>query len=63
MSLKSGQLKKIVSNDCCCGCGCLPFSRRFMTEEEKHESLEEYQNQLKKELAGVEEYIQKLDKN
>lgn len=41
----------------CCGCGCGPgFSRFFSTEKEK-ESLENYRDQLKKELAGVEECI------
>jgi hypothetical protein len=63
MSQKISYLKKSITSDCCCSCGCLPFSRRFLTDEEKQESLEEYQNQLKRELAGIEEHIQKLERN
>ncbi len=44
----------------CCGCGCGPFFRRFITEKEKKERLEEYKEQLKKELEGVEERIQEI---
>ena len=44
----------------CCGCGCTPFFRRFVSEKEELERLEEYKDQLKKELAGVEERIQGL---
>ena len=47
---------------CNCGCGCGPFSRRFITTKEKEERLEEYREQLKKELEGLEEHIQKLRK-
>ena len=41
----------------CCGCGCGPSFRRFFSSEEKRECLENYRDQLKKELAGVEERI------
>ncbi len=41
----------------CCGCGCGPGFRRFFTSQEKRESLENYRDQLKKELAGVEQRI------
>ncbi|NIA20443.1 MAG: hypothetical protein GWP05_00390 [Anaerolineaceae bacterium] len=41
----------------CCGCGCGSSFRRFFSSEEKRECLENYRDQLKKELAGVEERI------
>ncbi len=44
----------------CCGCGCGTFPRRFISRKEKQEKLEKYLDQLKKELAGVEEHIQEL---
>lgn len=42
----------------CCGCGT--FFRRFLSKEEEKERLEEYRDQLKKEIKGVEECIQEL---
>lgn len=45
---------KVVSG-CCCG-----PSRRFITKEERRETLEKYKDQLKKELTGVEEHLQDL---
>ena len=43
---------------CTCGCcGCGPGFRRFFSYEEQLESLENYRDQLKKELAGVKERI------
>ena len=47
---------------CNCGCGCGPFSRRFLTAKEKEERMEEYREQLKKELEGLEEHIQEQRK-
>lgn len=47
----------------CCGCGCGTFFRRFISAKEEQERLEEYRDQLKKELAGVEERIQELKVN
>jgi hypothetical protein len=44
----------------CCGCGCGPSFRRFISSEEEQECLETYRDQLKKELAGVEEHIKEL---
>ena len=44
----------------CCGCGCGMFFRRFVSAKEEQERLEEYRDQLKKELAGVEDRIQEL---
>lgn len=45
-----------------CGCGCTGFPRRFLSAQEEKEKLEAYQEQLKKELAGVQESINKLQK-
>lgn len=45
---------------CGCGCGCGPFFRRFISKKEEVEFMEEYRDQLKKELAGVEERIREL---
>ena len=46
---------------CSCGrYGCSPYFRRFYSTEEKREYLENYHDQLKKELAGVEERINEL---
>lgn len=41
----------------CCGCGCGPGVRRFFFTRDEQERLENYRDQLKKELAGVEEWI------
>ena len=47
--------------DCgCCGCGGGMFVRRFISKKEKLERLEEYRDQLKNELAGLEESIHEL---
>jgi hypothetical protein len=48
---------------CCCGGehhhhGCR--GRRFFTREERVKDLEEYADELKKELAAVEEQIKEL---
>ena len=44
----------------CCGCGCGSSFRRFFSSKEEQECLENYRDQLKKELAGVEEHIREL---
>ena len=44
----------------CCECGCGSSFRRFFSSEEERECLETYRDQLKKELAGVEEQIKTL---
>ena len=44
----------------CCGCGCGSSFRRFFSSKEEQECLETYKDQLKKELDGVEERIQRL---
>ena len=41
---------------------CLCFPRRFISSAEEKERLQRYQDQLKKELAGVEEQLKKMDK-
>lgn len=51
---------------CCCGCGGWHHERhrrcgrRFLTKEEQAKELEEYAEELKKELAAVEEQIKEL---
>jgi len=47
----------------CCGCGCGTFFRRFISAKEEQERLEEHRDQLKKELAGVEERIHEVKGN
>jgi hypothetical protein len=44
---------------CCSSRWERPF-RRFVSAREEREQLEEYRDQLQKELAGVEERIQEL---
>lgn len=44
----------------CCGCGCGPSFRRFFSSQEELERLEAYADQLKKELAGVEERLREI---
>ena len=44
----------------CCSCGCGPSFRSFFSVKEKLECLGTYSDQLKKELAGVEECIKEL---
>lgn len=44
----------------CCGCGCGSSFRRFFSSEEERERLENYRDQLKKELAGIEEHLGEL---
>ena len=45
-----------------CGCGGTGMSRRFLSAQEEKAKLEDYQDQLKKELAGVQECINQLQK-
>ncbi len=44
----------------CCGCGCGSGFRRFFSAAEQLECLQTYMEQVKKELAGVEERIKEL---
>ena len=45
-----------------CGCGCMPFHRSFISSKEELEMLNEYKDQLKKEMEGIEERLEKLKK-
>ncbi len=47
---------------CDCGCSCGPTFRHFMSKEEKKGNLEAYRDQLKKEISGLDECIQDLEK-
>jgi hypothetical protein len=55
-----GDLMKCVPEFKGCGCMC---SRSFYTKEEKLTHLEEYKNNLKKELEGIEARIEELKNN
>ena len=52
-------------HDSCCGtshgCGCGHGFRRFYTKQEKKEHLQRYAEQLKKELAAVEEHLAEME--
>jgi hypothetical protein len=43
-----------------CDCGCVGPFRRYYSSEEEHGHLETYREQLKKELAGVEERLDRF---
>lgn len=45
-----------------CDCGCGYGFRQYFSEEEEVEALENYKEQLKKEIAGVDDKIKKLKK-
>jgi len=47
--------KMAASHGCCHG-----PSRHFITKAERKEALEQYRDQLQKELTGVEEHLQEL---
>jgi hypothetical protein len=49
------------ASDCCC---CEPghLSRRFVSSKDEAEMLEQYKEQLEKEIAGVDERIGDLKK-
>ena len=55
-----GIFRTAESRGSICGCGCGPFFRRFISAKEEKEMLEEYKDQIKEELAGVEERIKEL---
>jgi hypothetical protein len=54
------------SDECSCGCGTHHhghkhfWPRRFLTREERINKLESYAEELKKELAAVQERIKEL---
>ena len=60
---QSGKLSRHMNMSGCspCECGCVPPFRRHYTSEEKLERLQGYRDQLKKELAGLEERINDLE--
>ncbi len=41
-------------------CGCCLATRRFMTPEERIDVLDEYREQLQKEIAGVEKTLEEI---
>jgi len=45
---------------CCCGGGF--FRRLYISREEERDWLEKYKDELKKELAGVEERLKEFKK-
>ena len=45
-----------------CGLGCGPAKRRFFSAKEMQEHLVKYRDELKKEIAGLEEHIQEFKK-
>jgi hypothetical protein len=49
-----------VSDCCCCEPG--PVIRRFVSSKEEAERLEQYKEQLEKEIAGIDERIDDLKK-
>ena len=53
-----------MTGDCCCGGGdCHTHGpRRVLTKEEKIAKLKNYAEELKKELAAVQEHIEELSK-
>jgi len=46
--------------ECCSTSCCTPLVRHFVSAKEERERLEKYREELKKELAGVDETIEKL---
>jgi hypothetical protein len=53
---------KAHGSECCEPSCCDPFVRRFATAGERREKLESYMEELKKELAGVQERLEELKK-
>ncbi|MBE0635523.1 hypothetical protein IH601_05965 [Candidatus Bipolaricaulota bacterium] len=60
---------RIVASSCCDGHEgaqaiaahqCCGFSRHYITKAERKEALEQYRDQLQKELTGVEEHLQDM---
>jgi len=52
-----------MCGDCCCGPDCHDHGngpRKVLTKAEKVEKLKNYAEELKKELAAVEEHIKEL---
>ena len=54
-----------MSGECDCGCDCgggASFQRQVLTKKERLEWLEEYREDLKKELRAIEEEVGLLKK-
>jgi hypothetical protein len=51
------------ASTCECECGCGHSFRRYVSSGEKQELLEEYKNQLEKELAAVDEQLTEIKEN
>ncbi|MHB8203153.1 MAG: hypothetical protein ACYDHG_05535 [Desulfomonilaceae bacterium] len=45
----------------CCDCRCATSFRRFFSTNEEEECLKNYQDQLRRELAGLEERLKKYE--
>jgi len=56
--VKNGE--KMHKQGCGCSCGC--HGRRYLTKEEKKEMLQHKAECLEKELEGIKESLQELDK-
>jgi hypothetical protein len=61
MCCEPKELKVSTASDCCC-CEPGPVTRRFVSSKEEEERLENYKEQLEKEIAGVDERIAELKK-
>jgi hypothetical protein len=54
-----------MNEDCCCGSDCHDYGhgpRKVLSKAEKVEKLKNYAEDLKKELAAVDEHIIELSK-
>jgi hypothetical protein len=55
-----------MTGNCCCSSNCRGqahgHGRRYLTKTERIEKLKNYTQELKKEIAAVEEHIQELSK-
>jgi hypothetical protein len=57
----SGKNMGAAGSVCGCGCGCAVTQRRHFSKEEKLEMLHSYEDELGKEIKGVQERIQELE--
>ena len=62
MSAEKRRWLNQMCEDCCCetSMGCHSHGRRFLTKEEQIKKLENYSDELKKEITAVNERIKKL---
>lgn len=56
------EVKLKMCQECGCKCGCEEghHLRRFLTKKERTEKLQEYAEELKKEIVAVEEHLKEL---